>query len=69
MEKCMMSDEILPEAGAFYIMDRGYVDFRRLFIFTLSAACFVVRGTGGAEPRDSPGPAGEETAAQEHPGL
>ena len=36
-------DEILPEAGAFYVMDRGYVDFRRLFIFTLSAAFFVVR--------------------------
>ena len=25
-------DEILPEAGAFYVMDRGYVDFQRLFI-------------------------------------
>jgi Domain of unknown function (DUF4372)/Transposase DDE domain len=36
-------DEILPEAGAFYVMDRGYVDFQRLFIFTLSAAFFVVR--------------------------
>jgi Transposase DDE domain/Domain of unknown function (DUF4372) len=36
-------DEILPEAGAFYVMDRGYVDFQRLFVFTLSAAFFVVR--------------------------
>ena len=36
-------DEFLPEAGAFYVMDRGYVDFRRLYIFTLSAAFFVVR--------------------------
>ncbi len=36
-------DEILPEAGAFYVMDRGYVDFERLCIFTLSAAFFVVR--------------------------
>ena len=36
-------DEILPEAGAFYVMDRGYVDFERLFVFTLSAAFFVVR--------------------------
>src|SRR5271169_1686641 len=36
-------DEILPEAGAFYVMDRGYVDFGRLFVFTLSAAFFVVR--------------------------
>ena len=36
-------DEFLPEAGAFYVMDRGYVDFQRLYIFTLSAAFFVVR--------------------------
>jgi len=36
-------DEILPEAGAFYVMDRGYVDFQRLYVFTLSAAFFVVR--------------------------
>ncbi len=38
-----MLDEILPEAGAFYVMDRGYIDFERLFVFTLSAAFFVVR--------------------------
>ena len=36
-------DEFLPEAGAFYVMDRGYVDFRRLFVFTLCSAFFVVR--------------------------
>ena len=36
-------DEFLPEAGAFYVMDRGYVDFERLFEFTLSSAFFVVR--------------------------
>ena len=36
-------DEIMPEAGAFYVMDRGYVDFKRLYVFTLSAAFFVVR--------------------------
>src|ERR1019366_824895 len=35
-------DEILPEAGAFYVMDRGYIDFQRLFIFALSSAFFVV---------------------------
>jgi hypothetical protein len=38
-----MLDAILPEAGAFYVMDRGYVDFARLYVFTLSAAFFVVR--------------------------
>lgn len=36
-------DEILPEAGAFYVMDRGYTDFQRLYVFTLSSAFFVVR--------------------------
>jgi Domain of unknown function (DUF4372)/Transposase DDE domain len=36
-------DEIWPEAGSFYVMDRGYVDFERLYRFTLSSAFFVVR--------------------------
>jgi hypothetical protein len=36
-------DEIMPEAGAFYVMDRGYIDFARLYVFTLSSAFFVVR--------------------------
>ena len=36
-------DEIMPEPGSFYVMDRGYIDFQRLFVFTLSAAFFVVR--------------------------
>jgi hypothetical protein len=36
-------DQIVPEAGAFYVMDRGYIDFERLFVLALSAAFFVVR--------------------------
>jgi hypothetical protein len=36
-------DEIFPEAGSFYVMDRGYIDFTRLFVFTLCSAFFVVR--------------------------
>jgi hypothetical protein len=36
-------DEILPEAGAFYVMDRGYLDFERLYGFTASGAFFVLR--------------------------
>ena len=39
-------DEISPEAGAFYVMDRGYIDFERLYVFTMSAAFFVVRTKG-----------------------
>ena len=36
-------DEIGPEPGAFYVMDRAYVDFERLFVFTLCSSFFVVR--------------------------
>ena len=36
-------DEIAPEPGAFYVMDRAYVDFERLFAFTLCSSFFVVR--------------------------
>jgi transposase len=36
--------DLLPiEPGAFYVMDRGYVDFRRLYRFTQGAAFFVTR--------------------------
>ena len=31
-------DELLPEAGAFYVMDRAYLDFARLYCFTLKSA-------------------------------
>jgi len=36
-------DDISPEVGAFYVMDRGYIDFERLYGFTCSSAFFVVR--------------------------
>ena len=36
-------DEIDLEAGSFYVFDRAYIDFVRLYQFTLSAAFFVVR--------------------------
>ena len=36
-------DELLLEAGAFYLLDRGYVDFARLYTFTQACACFVTR--------------------------
>lgn len=36
-------DEFLPEPGACYVMDRAYVDFERLFVFTLCSSFFVVR--------------------------
>ncbi len=36
-------DKLLPEPGAFYIMDRAYLDFARLYILTLCSAFFVLR--------------------------
>jgi hypothetical protein len=36
-------DELIPEPGSFYIMDRAYVDFFRLYILTQYLAFFVIR--------------------------
>ena len=36
-------DLLLPEAGAIYVMDRGYVDFSRLHALHQAAAFFVTR--------------------------
>ncbi|OGQ58177.1 MAG: transposase, partial [Deltaproteobacteria bacterium RIFCSPLOWO2_02_FULL_50_16] len=36
-------DEILPEAGSFYVMDRGYLDFTRLYLMAQCLAFFVTR--------------------------
>jgi len=36
-------DMITPEAGSIYVMDRGYVDFRRLNVFHRAGAFFVTR--------------------------
>lgn len=36
-------DLLLPEPGAFYVMDRGYLDFERLYQLEISSAFFVVR--------------------------
>jgi hypothetical protein len=36
-------DDLLLEPGAFYMMDRGYIDFARLYVFTQQSAFFVIR--------------------------
>ena len=40
-------DEIPPEAGSFYVMDRGYLDFARLHAFHRCGAFFVTRTKAG----------------------
>ena len=44
--------DILPvEAGAFYVMDRGYVDFERLYAMHQAGAFFVTRAKVGMDAR------------------
>jgi hypothetical protein len=42
-------DHLPIEAGAFYVMDRGYVDFERLHRFTISLAFFLTRAKRGLD--------------------
>ena len=41
-ELCLL-DELIPEAGSYYIMDRGFLDFTRLYTLHLFHAYFVIR--------------------------
>jgi transposase len=43
MGDALALDLITPEAGAVYVMDRGYVDFRRLYVLHAAGAFFVTR--------------------------
>jgi hypothetical protein len=36
-------DHLIPESGAFYVMDRGYLDFARLYRFHEAGSFFVTR--------------------------
>jgi hypothetical protein len=38
-----MLDQIVPQAGAFYVMDKGYIDFARLYRMHQAGAFFVTR--------------------------
>ena len=42
-------DELIPEPGAFYVMDRGYLDFARLYGLVLAGAFFVTRSKAGVK--------------------
>ena len=42
-------DELIIEPGAFYVMDRGYIDFQRLFRFVMASAFFVTRTKAGIQ--------------------
>jgi hypothetical protein len=42
-------DHLPIEPGSFYVMDRGYVDFRRLYQFKICLAFFVTRAKRGLD--------------------
>ena len=56
--------DMLPmEAGAFYVMDRGYVDFERLYAMHQAGAFFVTRTKAGMDARRVYSHAATEPAA------
>jgi len=44
-------DILLPEPGAFYVMDRGYLDYDRLYQLHKNAAFFVIRAKSNLQCR------------------
>ena len=44
-------DLLIPEAGAFYVMDRGYLDFQRLHALHQAGAFFVTRAKANLDAR------------------
>src|SRR6185436_9684175 len=42
-------DELVPEPGAFYVMDRGFLDFERLYRFNRTGAFFVIRARSNTQ--------------------
>ena len=44
-------DELFPEAGSLYIMDRGYTDFARLYWLTQCCAFFIIRAKSNLDYR------------------
>lgn len=44
-------DLLLPEPGAFYIMDRGYLDFARLYVLDQAGSFFVTRAKSNMNAR------------------
>jgi len=44
-------DLLIPEAGAFYVMDRAYVDFERLYSLSQAGAFFVTRSKSNLDAR------------------
>jgi hypothetical protein len=44
-------DELIPEPGSIYVMDRAYLDFKRLYILNQCMAFFVIRSKRNTQMR------------------
>jgi hypothetical protein len=51
MHEVNVLDILIPEAGSFYIMDRGFTDFTRWFTLHQAQAFFVIRGKSNLQFR------------------
>lgn len=75
VNEMLLLDTLPIEAGAIYVLDRGYTDFKRLMRFTTAGAFFVIRGKrtldySVAERRAIPGATGlrcDQTILLRHP--
>ncbi len=44
-------DQLLPEPGAFYVMDRGFLDFERLYRLHIAGSFFVIRAKANLQAK------------------
>ncbi len=51
MHEVNVLDQLIPEPGAFYIMDRGFLDFTRLFRLHEAGSFFVIRAKSNLQAR------------------
>ena len=50
LHKINVLDQLVPEPGAFYVMDRGYLDFERLGRYNAAGSFFVLRAKSNLKP-------------------
>ena len=51
MHEVNILDQLIPEAGAFYIMDRGFLDFARLYRFHQAGSFFITRAKSNTKAK------------------
>ncbi len=51
MHEVNVLDQLIPEPGAYYIMDKGFLDFARLFRLQEAGSFFVIRAKSNLQAR------------------